>query len=278
MDELDLSHKDRKYFIDDSVYNCPFCNRRNVRYKVVDSFRFWWNREKKCYGYIVECSDCSQQSLHLSSYNLDRANPYGGFTFPIRQLVPRTHPTSERVVEVPASIKNDDGSSMEIDDAIFYKQPTSFFTIDERIPRVIREPLNEADNCRTSNFRTGGSACLRKAVYELLNHQGITKSNEQGDIVSYDDRIKLLKGRFPQIDPGYFDILKIVKNVTSDSVHEDAWEDFNGAQLKLLVEVTKEILYEIYVEPEERKKRKGVIQKLQEALTDKKRSDVGSKA
>ncbi len=72
--------------------------------------------------------------------------------------------------------------------------------------------------------------------------------------------------------------LEIVKNVTSDSVHEDAWKDFDSAQLRLLIEVTKEILYEIYVEPDEKQKKKSTIQKLQEALTDKKRADVGSKA
>ncbi len=52
MDQLDLSHKDRKYFIDGSVYNCPFCNRRNVKYAIVDRFHFLWKRDKRCYGYI----------------------------------------------------------------------------------------------------------------------------------------------------------------------------------------------------------------------------------
>ena len=47
---MDQSHLDQKYFIDSKIYNCPFCNRRHVRYFIVESFLFDWSLEKKCYG------------------------------------------------------------------------------------------------------------------------------------------------------------------------------------------------------------------------------------
>ena len=63
---LDKSALDSKYFIDNSVYNCPFCNRRNVIYDLTEDWVFDWSAEKKCYGYIVQCSSCCKKSMHLS--------------------------------------------------------------------------------------------------------------------------------------------------------------------------------------------------------------------
>lgn len=36
----DQSHLDLKYFIDDEIYNCAFCNRRHVSYTVESVFSF----------------------------------------------------------------------------------------------------------------------------------------------------------------------------------------------------------------------------------------------
>jgi hypothetical protein len=36
----DYSYLDKQYFIDSTVYNCPFCNRKNVVYKVNYTFDF----------------------------------------------------------------------------------------------------------------------------------------------------------------------------------------------------------------------------------------------
>jgi|GEM_PF-2999083 hypothetical protein len=42
----DKAYLDRKYFIDTSVYNCPFCNRNNVNYKLLSKGIFDWTTEK----------------------------------------------------------------------------------------------------------------------------------------------------------------------------------------------------------------------------------------
>lgn len=62
----DDSHLDQKYFINSSAYNCPFCNRNHVEYKITDSYSFNWSKERECYVYFVQCSSCKNRSMHLS--------------------------------------------------------------------------------------------------------------------------------------------------------------------------------------------------------------------
>ena len=78
-ESLDKSYLDRKYFIDHSVYNCPFCNRRNVSYILTDHLEFDWSTEKKCHVYVAKCSSCNRESMHLSfdSIRLDPIH-FGG--------------------------------------------------------------------------------------------------------------------------------------------------------------------------------------------------------
>jgi hypothetical protein len=40
--------------------------------------------------------------------------------------------------------------------------------LDNRINVTIRELITEAEGCLKMNFLTGASACIRKAIYELL--------------------------------------------------------------------------------------------------------------
>ena len=49
----DQSYLDLKYFIDDTIYNCPFCNRRHVSYQNLGYDAFHWTREKVCYIWRV---------------------------------------------------------------------------------------------------------------------------------------------------------------------------------------------------------------------------------
>ena len=63
---VDQSHLDKKYFIDSYVYNCPFCNRNNVAYRVTREYEFDWSDSRKCYVTLVECSYCEKTSMHLS--------------------------------------------------------------------------------------------------------------------------------------------------------------------------------------------------------------------
>jgi hypothetical protein len=223
----DRSDLDTKYFIDPYVYNCPFCNRRNVRYEIKEVTSFNWSINKNCFVYFVKCSDCKNVSMHLS--------------FTQQHEYKRTHFEFKPKVD--------------LDSKIFYSVPTSFFVIDERIPRIIRELITEAEGCVKMNFLTGASACTRKAIYELTIIEKAKGEN-------YEERIKFLKTKFPQIDPELFDVLSHIKDMTSDKVHEQSWDKWDSQHLKLFLETLKVILHEIYVIPDERKKRSVSISNL----------------
>ena len=231
---LDNSDLDSKYFIDQTVYNCPFCNRRNVSYALTNHLEFDWSAEKKCHVYVVKCSSCSRQSMHLSfediSYNIRANNGYYYWMF---------------------------SSVVDIDPHIFHSVPTSFFTIDTRVPKIIRELITEAEGSLKMNYLTGASACVRKAIYELLIYEKFTDG-------AYKDRIKSLKGNYPSIDAELFDVLGHIQQMTSDKVHEQSWEKWDSPNLIFMIETMKEILYEMYVLPDDRKQRKNTIQQLRQ--------------
>lgn len=70
--------------------------------------------------------------------------------------------------------------------------------------------------------------------------------------INYDDKIKELKSKFPQIDEELFDVLGHIKDLTSDKVHEQSWEKWDSRHLVLFIETLKAILHEIYVVPDDR--------------------------
>lgn len=224
----DFSYLDRNYFIDSTVYNCPFCNRRNIRYEVIGAGWFHWTVKKECYITIVKCSFCKNRSLHLSFECL-------------------TGQTENHVYM---------HDNKDIDSKIFYSVPTSFFVLDDRIPRTIRELITEAEGCLKMNFLTGASACTRKAIYELL---AIEKPNG----TDYYTRIKNLKKKHPDIDPNYFDILAHIQGMTSDKIHEQSWPKWDSRILTLILETLKSILHEIFVLPNIKAERSKTIQQLQ---------------
>ena len=157
---LDQSFLDRKYFLDEYVYNCPFCNRDNVSYSITSTDEFDWSKSKKCYIIIVKCNSCGSLSLHLSYQKITGFSnmPYEHYYFT---------------------------DNTDIDSKFFYSVPTSFFVIDNRIPKIIRELISEAEGCLKMNFLTGASACMRKAIYELLVLEKTTEDH-------YETRIKQL--------------------------------------------------------------------------------------
>jgi hypothetical protein len=241
----DQSELDKKYFINERVYNCPFCNRRNIIYYLKDYFEFDWRNDKKCFAYLVICSGCDKVSMHLSYQD-------------IRDKESRVY-----IYQKPYPLFS---KGIDIDSSIFYSVPTSFFVIDNRIPAVIRELTTEAEGCLKMNYLTGASACTRKAIYELLVLEGMTA----GD---YKERIKSLKKKHSSIDPTLFDILSHIQDMTSDKVHEQSWDKWDSPNLKLIIEATKAVLYEIYVLPKIKQERSLQIQRLQENVTkDKKKS------
>ncbi len=234
---VDQAHLDLKYFIDSEVYNCPFCNRRNVQYNVESKVEFDWTTNKRCVVWRVKCASCQKISMHLTFEDLQ----------------------SERHGYVHFK------DNVEIDDAIFYSVPSSFFVIDSRIPTVIRELITEAEGCLKMNFLTGASACTRKAIYELL-----AKENATGK--TYDERLRSLKKLHPEIDPELIDVLGDIKDMTSDSVHEGSWDEWDSQHLKLFLETLRTILHELYVVPDERKRRKSAVQKLKAVISSAKGS------
>lgn len=238
----DQSYLDRKYFIDPEVYNCPFCNRNNVSYSIQESFQFHWSNEKVCYGYLVKCDSCYRTSMHLSYEQISDYKP--------------THKTSYLSFL----------ESIEIDEKIFYSVPTSFFTIDSRVPVILRECITEAEGCLKMNYLTGASACMRKAIYELC-----VREKASGD--NYEQKIKNLKTKYPQSDPALFDVLSHIKDMTSDKIHEQSWDKWESKYLKLIIETLKTVLYEIYVLPKERKVRSSRINQLREAVFKKKSNE-----
>ena len=148
-----------------------------------------------------------------------------------------------------------------IDSQIFYSVPTSFFTIDKRVPKIVRELITEAEGSQKMNYLTGASACARKAIYELLNYEKVEGKDEGKD---YEGSIKSLKNKYPSIDPELFDVLGHIQQMTSDKVHEQSWEKWDSTHLKLIIETLKTVLHEIYVLPDEKIQRKKTIQQLRE--------------
>ncbi|MFC1954475.1 hypothetical protein ACFLVZ_01465 [Chloroflexota bacterium] len=235
----DKSALDNKYFVDHISYNCPFCNRNHVVYVNRKDFKFDWGNDKECFAYLIECTSCKKVSLHLSFENI---------IYPNQIFSVVTYPNFPRFQQ-----------DIEIDSKIFYSQPTSFFVIDKRIPAIIRELITEAEGSLKMNYLTGASACIRKAIYELL-------IIEKAEGEHYEERIKFLKSKYPDSDPKLFDILAQIQDMTSDKIHEQSWDKWDSPNLKLISETLKTVLFDIYVLPEIKKERSLQIERLQESL------------
>ncbi len=238
----DQSYLDKKYFIDKHVYNCPFCNRNNVRYTISSHFNFDWSDTKECHGYLVFCSSCQNTSMHLSFDDIHKNWSYQGTKY----------------IDFTEDID-------DIDAKIFYSVPTSFFVMDKRIPGLIRELITESEGCLKMNFVTGASACMRKAIYELLVLEKATGTD-------YETRIKSLKKKYPDSDPVLFDILSHIQDMTSDKIHEQSWDKWDSSYLKLIIETLKTILHDIYVLPQVKAERLQSIQKLRDSVKKDKKT------
>lgn len=149
-----------------------------------------------------------------------------------------------------------------LDDAFFYSVPTSFFALDARIPHILRDLLVEARGCLQSNFLTGASACARKIVYELGD-----LSKADGD--NYEDRIKSLKVKHPEVDPAFFDSLLTIQQVTSTKVHEGSYDGWEAKHLRIILLALSEVLHEIYVVPALRADRRNAVLALRTELIPK---------
>jgi len=153
---------------------------------------------------------------------------------------------------------------IDIDSKIFYSVPTSFFVMDERIPRIIRELITESEGCLKMNFLTGASACVRKAIYELL-------IIEKAEGTDYEGKIKFLKSKYPNVDPTYFDILSHIKDMTSEKIHEQSWDRWDSNHIRLIIATLRFVLYEMYVLPKTKAARAHLIEKMRGKILESKK-------
>jgi len=244
---MDSSHLDKKYFIDPYVYNCPFCKRGNVSYKIDEHFEFDWTENKKCYSYLIKCQSCGCTSLHLSFKEI-RNRDYHGYC--------------ENIFE----------ESMDIDSKIFYSRPSSFFTLDSRIPESIRQLIFEAEQSRQANLLVGASACLRKAIYQLLEQEKSIIRNKDTKRADYKKSIKELESKFSKVPSELFTTLAGVQEMTSDFIHEGSWKAWDSTKLRFLIELVKATVNEMYVIPEERKSKLSLLTELKSKLVQDKKT------
>lgn len=240
----DDSHLDQRYFIDEYTYNCPFCNRRNVTYHVSGTFDFDWTLNKQCEGAIVVCESCNNRSLHLSFQTVE-----------IRRYVDRR----TGIEHYRFSFDGAENPSVDLDSIFFHSVPSSFFVLDERIPKVLRELLSEAEACLKGNHLTGASACARKLIYELA-----VREKAEGD--NYEERLKSLKEVRSDVDPVYFDNLLTVQQLTSEKVHENAYDGWESRHLRPMLATLHEALYELYVAPARRNERRQAMLDIKQEL------------
>lgn len=251
---MDQSGLDKKYFLTKDTYNCPYCKRGSINFTIKRHFEFDWSNDNVVHGYLVTCAGCECTSLHLSYiqfFSLD-----SGFMW---------------LYDVNGNQTDMTKVEQELDDLFFYNQPTSFFTVDSKIPKIIRELITEAEGCLKFNYLVGSSGSLRKAIYELLKHQKALGSN-------YEDKIKWLKKKYPNIYPGYFDILANTQDMTSENLHEQEgdWKPWSAKDLRLLIATVKEVLYELFVTPAQQAKALDDVLKLKERSSFKKNNKTKS--
>ncbi len=246
---MNLSHLDKKYFIDPHVYNCPFCKRGNVSYTLIDDRSFDWSHESKCYTYFVKCESCDKISVHFAHSQIIKTDVMNR--------------SMNRFQDI------------DIDMAVFYSQPSSFFTLDQRIPKGIRELVSEAENSRKANMLTGASACLRKSIYELMHRENSIVIVEKTGRTDYKASVKKLKQKLPHITPELIDALGQIQEMSSDKVHEESWEAWDSNKIRFLIELLKRILLEIYVVPAERDSVLANLNKMKSSFVESKDANRG---
>lgn len=255
-DGFDQSHLDRKYFVDTYKYNCPFCKRRHVSYSVISRLPFNWSNDRAVHVYRVKCESCNKISMHLSDLNI---GVYNNRFWKINIIDKESGENAELFLQ--DKIEND---GLELDNFFFYKRPTSFFTLDNRIHKDVRELIAEAQGCKDVGYLVGASGALRKAIYEFLKHEKTTGR-------SYEDRIEFLKAKHTSISSTLFDALASIQDMTSDNLHEKegSWEVFTSEEFEYLIETFKKLLDAIYIKPDEDKKDMEKINALHNKLKNK---------
>lgn len=253
-----MENVENKYFIDEEKYNCPFCHNRGVKYVVLGIVKFDEKKDKQLYAVFVRCSLCHKTSMHI----LKDINKKHAYTFYLLndeskefELYSGASYNSLGLDNLAVYESEQDGKEYVLcyDDEIIMSIPTSFFTIDERIPRKLRDLINEAEKCIQNNCLTGASACIRKSIYEFL-----LKEKAKGS--SYEEKMKSLKGKYKMVDDDHIDILSAMQGIMCDQVHESSIHDsFSSKEAKAYIELLKDVFNQVYVIPSELKAKKANI-------------------
>lgn len=257
-----------KYFIDPKRYNCPFCNVRSVKYEITQMVTFSYDKEQMAYVYFVECENCHNVSYHLSKSRFYNTS----FNSPPSKIVQIPHSGSVEITLGPNAerIEKEDyhNGKVALDDYFYYHYPYSPFSVYPEVPKIIKGLIEEAYGCKKQNFYIGASGALRKAIYEFLNEQKIPKliEGEDGKKVSinYEDRIKLLKEKYPKAEEEVFDALAGIQSITSVALHEDEfgnWEPWKPKQFDYVLQVVQAAMYEVYAA---RKRSQNMLEKVNE--------------
>ena len=273
---MDNSELNYKYFLDEDTFNCPFCGLRNTSYTILAAGVYDITNSKRAKIAFVQCNRCGKISLHFLKNDI-RIFHYPSFPRVCREINDfYINSDNNRVVfyipKYDDATHGDDEAIGTIDDYIFHSIPSTSFVLDERIPKVLRDLFNEADECRKANLKIGAAACLRKFIYTFLYKQlnEIKKCNppkriEEMGYKNYDECITEIKEAFPKLNT-YFEILSQIKGITSDQIHEESWGEMSSEQLSLYLRVLETLMNEVYVQPAIQNERHRLISQQYEAI------------
>lgn len=274
MNNSDLNNK---YFIDDKAFNCPFCGLRNTEYTILAILEHDLSMTKKGKIIFVRCNRCKKISVHFAPYEILTSR----WENTCIGIYKRTF--NWEALDISSNIsfhnsKNDDSPfDVDLDSKIYHSIPSSFFTMDERIPKKMRQLVDEAQECKKANLKTGASACLRKLIYTLLSDQLNKKAGKENVSLKdlgyehYSDCIKDFKEYHPNLTV-FIEPLEDITGITSDQVHENSWDEISSKDIEICLVSIKDLLDELYVQPAILKERRDAILKMKEEALRKQKT------
>lgn len=269
-----MPKKDSKYFISRTQYNCPYCETGAVKYLVLGHEDFDWSNDSERRCIRIQCQEphCKKVSLHMTEHNVSYYDHSRSLSLPTRTVI-----DEETGTETEEGWEED-----KIDELFFYHQPNSTFVIDPRIPKKIREALDEANTSHKMQLSIGSSAALRKAIFELLAKFEIPKlkdsenPEEEPQKLSYHERLNLLKEELktshPNVDLALLEDIKKIYSLVSQPLHEKLpteteWKNFTSSQFLFLLEVVHTLLIQVFIIPSENDDRRGKLSELAKKVT-----------
>lgn len=231
----------KKLIIDAYQHNCSHCGTKGAKYENIEIRKIDETDDNTLHCLFITCAVCKKRSMHLIK-NFDCYDYHGG----VSQEYGYFRKSNGEALLDKEDIDN-------LDENIIMSIPTPTFIIDKDIPKKLRDLLIEALKCIKENALTGASACIRKAIYQFLCDEKAIGNN-------YDEKIKSLKDKWVQLTD-YLDVLKGIKGIASDQVHEESVANFTSDEAKMYISILEEIFREVYVIPKQRTERKDSILK-----------------